>query len=86
MPEIALKSTPKAAQRGNPSFVWRAGQERRLAMLNRFAPLANRRVLEFGCGIGLYVQAIRRYTPHVVGFDIEAVEAVLRELPEDLLG
>ncbi len=71
MPEIVLESTPKAAQRGNPSFVWRAGQERRLAMLNRFAPLANRRVLEFGCGIGVYVRAIRRYTPHVVGFDIE---------------
>jgi len=61
----------KVAQRGNPSFVWRAGQERRLAMLNRFAPLAGKRVLEFGCGIGIYVQAIRRYTPHVFGFDIE---------------
>ncbi len=61
----------KAAERGNPSFVWRAGQERRLAMLNAAAPLAGKRVLEFGCGIGAYVREIRRYTPHVFGFDIE---------------
>ncbi|PJF48039.1 MAG: class I SAM-dependent methyltransferase [Chloroflexi bacterium] len=64
-------STAKAAERGNPSFVWRAGQERRLAMLNAVAPLAGKRVLEFGCGIGLYMREIRRYTPHVFGFDIE---------------
>ncbi|MFN4293065.1 MAG: class I SAM-dependent methyltransferase [Thermoflexales bacterium] len=63
--------TAKAAERGNPSFVWRAGQERRLAMLNAAAPLAGKRVLEFGCGIGAYVREIRRYTPHVFGFDIE---------------
>ncbi|MBO9344957.1 MAG: class I SAM-dependent methyltransferase [Chloroflexi bacterium] len=71
MPETASQGNLKVAQRGTPSFVWRAGQERRLAMVNSFAPLAGKRVLEFGCGIGLYVQAIRRYTPHVVGFDIE---------------
>ncbi len=63
--------TAKAAERGNPSFVWRAGQERRLAMLNAAAPLAGKRVLEFGCGIGAYMREIRRYTPHVFGFDIE---------------
>jgi SAM-dependent methyltransferase len=61
----------KAAARGVPSLVWRAGQERRLAMLNAAAPLAGRRVLVDGCGIGMYVQAVRRFTPDVVGLDIE---------------
>ncbi len=61
----------KAAVRGVPSLVWRAGQERRLAMLNAAAPLAGRRVLVDGCGIGMYVQAIRRFTPDVAGLDIE---------------
>jgi len=60
-----------AALRGNPSLVWRAGQERRLALLNRVAPLAGKRVLVDGCGIGMYVRAIARYTPHVCGLDIE---------------
>ena len=60
-----------AALRGNPSFVWRAGQERRLQMLNAAAPLAGKRVLEFGCGLGTYLREIRRYTPHAFGFDVE---------------
>ncbi len=63
--------TDKAAERGNPSFVWREGQERRLRLADRWAPLTGKRVLEFGCGLGLYMQAIGRYTPHVFGFDIE---------------
>ena len=61
----------KAAERGNPSFVWRAGQERRLRLAIEHAPMQGRRVLEFGCGLGVYMQAMRRYTPHVFGFDIE---------------
>jgi SAM-dependent methyltransferase len=61
----------KAAERGNPSFVWRDGQERRLALAQRWAPMTDKRVLEFGCGLGLYLNAIKRFTPRVYGFDIE---------------
>jgi SAM-dependent methyltransferase len=61
----------KKAERGVPSLVWRAGQERRLAMLNAAAPLAGKHVLVDGCGIGTYVKHIGRFTPHVVGIDIE---------------
>jgi SAM-dependent methyltransferase len=61
----------RKAERGVPSLVWRAGQERRLAMLNAAAPLAGKRVLVDGCGIGTYVREIGRYTPHVFGLDIE---------------
>ncbi|MCL5996013.1 MAG: class I SAM-dependent methyltransferase [Chloroflexi bacterium] len=67
---------PKAATRGNPSFVWREGQERRLAMLNAAVSLTDRRVLVDGCGIGTYVRGIRRFTNHVMGLDIE-VERVI---------
>jgi SAM-dependent methyltransferase len=74
-PEIR-EANPKEATRGVPSLVWRAGQERRLAMLNAAAPLAGRRVLVDGCGIGTYVRAIRRFTEHVMGLDIE-VERVI---------
>jgi SAM-dependent methyltransferase len=61
----------KAAERGNPSFVWRAGQERRLRLAMAHAPLADRQVLEFGCGLGVYMQAMRRCGAHVFGFDVE---------------
>ncbi len=61
-----------AAQRGMPSLVWRAGQERRLNMIARWSRLQDARVLIDGCGIGTYAAQIRRrYTPHVEAFDIE---------------
>ncbi|HNT76089.1 MAG TPA: class I SAM-dependent methyltransferase [Anaerolineae bacterium] len=62
----------QTALRGNPSFVWRAGQERRLALVRRYAPLENRRVLDVGCGLGMYTAAFMRYTPHVFGVEIES--------------
>ena len=62
----------QAALRGEPSYVWRAGQERRLQMLARWAKLSDARVLVAGCGVGMYARQIRqRYTPFVAGFDIE---------------
>ncbi|MFW5708700.1 MAG: methyltransferase domain-containing protein [Chloroflexota bacterium] len=61
-----------AAQRGEPSYVWRAGQERRLNMIARWTRLENAHVLIDGMGVGMYAAQIRqRYTPHVAGFDIE---------------
>ncbi|MDF1514891.1 MAG: methyltransferase domain-containing protein [Anaerolineae bacterium] len=68
---ITRFAEPKAAERGNPSFVWRAGQERRLSMLREHVSLRQKRVLDVGCGIGMYTSAFRRYTPHVFGIEIE---------------
>ena len=66
----------EAAIRGNPSFVWRAGQERRLALICRHVQLENRRVLDVGCGIGMYTSAFQRYSSHVHGIEIEPDRAV----------
>lgn len=61
-----------AAQRGEPSYVWRAGQERRLQMIATWAKLENAHILVDGCGVGMYAsQFLRRYTPHVEAMDIE---------------
>jgi SAM-dependent methyltransferase len=64
----------KADERGMPSLVWRGGQNRRLAMIQaaageRLSPQSW--VLVDGCGVGLYVRALRQFTPYVVGLDIE---------------
>ncbi len=61
----------KAASRGNPSYVWREGQERRLQMVRRWAPLDARRVLDVGCGVGMYTAAFLREAGEVVGLEIE---------------
>jgi len=65
----------QAAERGNPSFVWREGQERRLALVHHYAPLTGRRILDVGCGIGMYTGAFQRYSAHVFGIEIEYARA-----------
>ena len=62
---------PDAARLGNPSFVWRSGQERRLAIIERYVPLEGRRVLDLGCGVGEYVRAFARQGAQAYGCDIE---------------
>lgn len=65
----------RAAERGNPSFVWRAGQERRLDMILAWASQQYHRslgrVLVDGCGVGMYVKALLPYSDEVHGIDIE---------------
>lgn len=65
----------RAALRGNPSFVWRAGQNRRLEMILRWAQRAEDgrlgRVLVDGCGVGMYVRALQPHAQAVAGIDIE---------------
>lgn len=72
----------KAALRGEPSYVWRAGQERRLEMIVQAAGNRLRgRVLENGCGVGMYVEKLAGLGSRVTGleFDFErAAEAHLR--------
>lgn len=61
-----------AALRGEPSYVWRAGQERRLQMIARWAKLDSGVILEAGAGVGMYASQIgRRYDAQVECFDIE---------------
>ncbi|HHY89141.1 MAG TPA: class I SAM-dependent methyltransferase [Chloroflexi bacterium] len=62
----------KAALRGEPSHVWRAGQQRRLEMIRRAAgERARGRVLVDGCGLGAYLARLAPEAAQAVGLDIE---------------
>jgi SAM-dependent methyltransferase len=68
----AVPDVPIEALRGNPSMVWRAGQQRRLEMIRRVAgERLSGRVLDNGCGIGLYVEKLAAYGGRVVGVEFE---------------
>lgn len=68
---ISTPSQDIAALRGHPSYVWRAGQERRFYLVQRFVPLAGKRILDIGCGVGMYVRRFRQCTDDVHGVDVE---------------
>jgi len=62
----------KAAQRGEPSYVWRAGQQRRLDMIRQWGSEGLRgMVLENGCGVGEYLSRLAEEARLAVGMDIE---------------
>ena len=73
----------KAIEWGHPSYVWDFGQERRLNLVRRFVPLEGRSILDVGCGLGMYVRAMRRFSQDVHGVDIDAekVAEARRDLP-----
>jgi SAM-dependent methyltransferase len=73
----------KAITLGHPSYVWRFGQDRRLAMIERYAPLTARRILDTGCGVGMYVRAFRQFSDQVYGIDVDPdkIAEASRELP-----
>jgi len=56
---------------GHPSYVWRSGQDRRLALIRRYAPLEGRRILDVGCGIGTYLSKLWEFSHRVYGIDVE---------------
>jgi SAM-dependent methyltransferase len=66
----------KAALRGEPSYIWRAGQERRLNMILSAASvhLAGR-VLENGCGIGTYLEHLTPHVGSIIGLEYDPQRA-----------
>lgn len=62
----------KAALRGEPSYVWRAGQERRLHMiLSASGERLTGRWLENGCGIGMYLQHLAPHARRIIGLEYD---------------
>ena len=72
---ILRRGDDKAVALGHPSYLWRFGQERRLGLIQEYAPLEGKRVLDVGCGVGMYLQAIRAFSERVYGVDIDLERA-----------
>ncbi len=77
------RTDDEAARRGHPSYVWRAGQDRRLALVRQWAELDGARILDNGCGVGMYTARFRQLSPQVAGVEIDpAVAAQARARTE----
>lgn len=66
----------KAAERGEPSYVWRAGQERRMGLIREYAgERIHGSILEDGCGVGSYLSRFAEDSQSVFGIEIELERA-----------
>lgn len=69
---MSPRDLEKAALRGEPSYVWRAGQERRLRkILQAAGDCVLDKVLENGCGVGMYVEHLAPFAHLVFGLEYE---------------
>ncbi len=67
----------KAARCGEPSYVWRAGQERRLQMIRHAAgERLFGSILENGCGVGMYVEHLAPFSKKIVGLEYDLARAM----------
>lgn len=66
------RNMDKAALHGEPSYVWREGQQRRLEMIAKAAGERIRgRILENGCGVGMYVEHLTPFGGEIIGLDYD---------------
>src|SRR5215211_5219203 len=69
---MTIRNLDKAALRGEPSYVWRAGQQRRLEMIVRAAGERIKGcILEDGCGVGMYVEHLYPFGGTVIGLEYD---------------
>lgn len=69
---MVARNLDKAALRGEPSYVWRAGQQRRLEMIVRAAgERIHGCILENGCGVGMYVKHLSPFGDTVIGLEYD---------------
>jgi SAM-dependent methyltransferase len=73
---VSTGSDDRLAERGAPSYVWRAGQDRRLAIIRKWGSTHGAHILVDGCGLGAYAERLREDSPHVFAFDIELDRAL----------
>jgi SAM-dependent methyltransferase len=86
---MSQRNLDKAALRGEPSYVWRAGQQRRLEMIVRAAGERLKGcVLENGCGVGMYVEHLSPLGGTVIGleYDFERTVEAGRNSPHIING
>jgi len=69
---MTSRDLDKAALCGEPSYVWRTGQERRLHLvLSAAGGHLMGRVLENGCGVGMYLQHMAPHAGSIIGLEYD---------------
>jgi len=74
---MTQRNLDKAALRGEPSYVWRDGQQRRLDMIIQAAgDRIKGNILENGCGVGMYIEHLSPFGGTIIGLEYDFERAV----------
>jgi SAM-dependent methyltransferase len=74
---MTKRNLDKAALRGEPSYVWRDGQKRRLEMiLHAAGERIQGHILDDGCGVGMYVEHLALLGGQVAGLEYDLERAL----------
>lgn len=65
-----MTHSDKAALRGEPGYVWRSGQDRRLAFVKEWADLSGFN-FDNGCGLGTWIDAFSPFGGRTFGLEVE---------------
>jgi SAM-dependent methyltransferase len=77
MTHMAQNPSAQAALRGEPSYIWRAGQQRRLQLIQQAAgDRLKGNVFEDGCGLGAYLEHMASAAQLAIGLEIELDRAI----------
>jgi len=69
---MGQRDLAKAALRGEPSYAWRAGQQRRLEMIvEAVGERIRGRILEDGCGVGMYLEHLTVFGGQIFGLEYD---------------
>lgn len=85
---ITRRSDDMAAALGHPSYVWRAGQRRRLDLIRKWAQVQEANVLVDGAGVGMYSKHLAELGARVTSLDIDHASMVTAHqmLPRCVVG
>ncbi|MBU0975637.1 MAG: methyltransferase domain-containing protein [Patescibacteria group bacterium] len=58
-------------QLGSPSLEWTTGLQHRLEMMQKYIDFKDRRVMDVGCGVGMFLEKFRALGSDVYGVDVD---------------
>ncbi len=56
---------------GSPSLDWTQGLEHRINLVKRYIDFEDKKVLDVGCGIGMFLKKFRKLNAEVYGIDVD---------------
>ena len=66
-----METNDKIGKLGKPSLIFGPGQERRFNLVKKYIDLKDKKILDVGCGVGVYTERFSEEGKEVYGIDID---------------